>query len=89
MNPILNDEATNSVDMPRLIGALERRAPLDAAELLAHWPDETILEAIEGLDANFALQLIEQFPDELRTRLLFARTARNGKPQYRQHRPDE
>lgn len=70
MNPILNDEATNTVDMPRLIGALERRAPLDAAELLAHWPDETILDAIEGLDANFALQVIEQFPEELRQRLL-------------------
>ena len=70
MNPVLNNEETNTVDLPRLVAALERRAPLDAAELLAQWPDETILQAIEKLDPNFALQLVEQFPEDVRARLL-------------------
>lgn len=70
MNPVLKNQATDSVDMPRLIGALERRAPPDAAELLASWPDETILEALDGLDANFALQVIGKFSEAIRARLM-------------------
>ncbi|MDX1443349.1 MAG: magnesium transporter [Gammaproteobacteria bacterium] len=70
MKPMLDGEETVTSDLPRLVAALERRAPMDAAELLAKWPDETILDAIEGLQPNFALQVIEQLPDETRARLL-------------------
>lgn len=70
MNPLLKNGDGDTADLPRLIAALERRAPLDAAELLAHWPDEVILAAIEGLDPSFALQVVQKFPDEIRNRLL-------------------
>lgn len=69
MDPVL-EESEAGVDLPRLVNALERRAPLDAAELLARWPDETVLAAIEELNTAFALRVIEKFPDELKLRIL-------------------
>lgn len=57
-------------DLERLIAGLERRAPRDAADLLAKWPEDVMVQAIGRLDDDFALSILGYFPDEARTALI-------------------
>ncbi|MDX1455089.1 MAG: magnesium transporter, partial [Gammaproteobacteria bacterium] len=59
----------NQVDMARLVQALERRAPLDAAELLAHFDDATVVAAFEELPSSFAMKVAGHLEEEQSARI--------------------
>lgn len=54
----------------RLTAAVMRRAPADAAELLARETDDTIAEVLGQLSPGFALKILLRFPETRRDRII-------------------
>ena len=54
--------STTREEIDWLVSAMRRRAPLDAAELLAEHPDERVIEVLKRLDPTFALKVLACLP---------------------------
>lgn len=66
-----NDPLSPEVDhIRRLVSATLRRAPADAAALLAREDDDTAAQVLRVLSPNFALKVLRAMPPERRDRVL-------------------
>ncbi len=54
--------STTREEIDWLVSAMRRRAPLDAAELLAEHPDERVIEVLKRLEPTFALKVLACLP---------------------------
>ncbi|MFZ0485664.1 MAG: magnesium transporter [Arenicellales bacterium] len=67
----MNRQSTGVADakIERLVAAVRRRAPLDAAEVLRNESDDTIAAVMRGLHPAMALRVVLRFPEERQSRL--------------------
>ncbi|MEE8119209.1 MAG: magnesium transporter [Gammaproteobacteria bacterium] len=54
--------STTRDEIDWLVSAMHRRAPLDAAELLAEHTDDRIVEVLKNLEPTFALKVLARLP---------------------------
>lgn len=78
-NPFIKAaETPENAHIRKLATAVQRRAPMDAADILAKENDETIAKVLGRLHQTLALKVLLRFPDERRDSIVPEVTARFG-----------